>query len=327
MFVCLDVCLCVRYSIGTHAFLYSYRCQSPHAAAGRVLRSRHCFSLPLAGMCYEYACMYTQCTHACMPACRDKRPFFFLMCSPCLPPSSLPPSLSRCRRHISQTSKRRTSHSSTSVSMTLRENVSSRSSLCRRACRCVSCGDWVHVICVDMQIYRYVCVICMYACIYAHTHTHTHAHTQTEDMPYIGTDLSQEVAQAISSGRMHPCTRQYWEDVVDAASTAASSSAPLKLVPQDRSQGGGGGGVGAKVVLSVSLTHCLSVLLSLSLCPSSAYVCMYVCLDVCVCMYLSIYTFIDLCIHLCIYLCTQRTHMHGRANCQLTREDVHMLQM
>ena len=273
--------------------------------------------------------MHVYTMHTCMYACVSRQASLFFPDVFSLPPSFLPASLPQPvpTTYLTDFKKAYLTFQHQRVYDPERECLVTLKPLPPGLQVCVVWGLGACDMCRYADIS--ICMCDMYVCLHTCTYPppHTHAHTQTEDMPYIGTDLSQEVAQAISSGRMHPCTRQYWEDVVDAASTAASSSAPLKLVPQDRSQGGGGGGVGAKVVLSVSLTHCLSVLLSLSLCPSSAYVCMYVCLDVCVCMYLSIYTFIDLCIHLCIYLCTQRTHMHGRANCQLTREDVHMLQM
>ncbi len=36
------------------------------------------------------------------------------------------------------------------------------------------------------------------------------------DMPFIGADLPPDIAQAVGTGRMHPCTHQYWEDTIDA---------------------------------------------------------------------------------------------------------------
>ena len=38
----------------------------------------------------------------------------------------------------------------------------------------------------------------------------------TMDMPFIGAHLPPDIAQAVGTGRMHPCTHQYWEDTIDA---------------------------------------------------------------------------------------------------------------
>jgi len=38
----------------------------------------------------------------------------------------------------------------------------------------------------------------------------------TTEMPFIGADLPADIAQAVGTGRMNPCTHQYWEDTLDA---------------------------------------------------------------------------------------------------------------
>ena len=50
----------------------------------------------------------------------------------------------------------------------------------------------------------------------------------TTEMPFIGADLPADIAQAVGTGRMNPCTHQYWEDTLDA-----------KPVPKVLPRGGG----------------------------------------------------------------------------------------
>ena len=38
----------------------------------------------------------------------------------------------------------------------------------------------------------------------------------TMEMPFIGAHLPADIAQAVGTGRMNPCTHQYWEDTLDA---------------------------------------------------------------------------------------------------------------
>ena len=216
----------VRFYIGTYVFLYSYRCQSAHAAAGRVLRSRHCFSLPLAGMCYQYACMCIM--HTCMYACVSRHASLFFPDVFSLPPSFLPASLPQPvpTTYLTDFKKAYLTFQHQRVYDPERECLDTLKPLPPGLQVCVVWGLFACDMCRYADIS--ICMCDMYAClsICACPHTHTHPHTQTEDMPYIGSDLSQEVAQAISSGRMHPCTRQYWEDVVDAATGASLPPEP-----------------------------------------------------------------------------------------------------